>query len=170
VPDEISDTDLAALSPGGEIDGVLPNELLVVQAPVPLTAPAPQPAPAPAPAGPPPPTPRPVGAPPQVTILNPIEGQNVSAKGGALYTISGTATDPSAGPGAIDTVDVWIFGERNTAGATNLGTVTPQSDGSWSLSFQPTHFTSTHTNISVYVHSKATGLESTAARGFNIVG
>jgi hypothetical protein len=111
-----------------------------------------------------------VGGPPQVTILNPTEGTNVSAKGGSSYTITGTATDPTAGPGAIDVVDVWIFGERNSGGGRELGTTTVQSDGSWSLTFVPTRFTSTHTNIYVYAHSKATGLETQVLRGFNIVG
>ena len=39
VPDQASDSDVAALNPGGEIDGTLPNELFVVQAPA---APPPQ--------------------------------------------------------------------------------------------------------------------------------
>jgi hypothetical protein len=41
VPDQISDADVAALNPGGEIDGTFPNELFVVQAPAlpPVAAP-----------------------------------------------------------------------------------------------------------------------------------
>jgi Big-like domain-containing protein len=110
------------------------------------------------------------GGPPQLSIGNPLEGSNVSASGGKSYTITGAVTDPVAGAGAIDSVEVWIFGEKNTRGATNLGTATVLSDGSWSLTFLPTRFTSTHTNIYVYAHSKATGLETVASRGFNIVG
>src|SRR6202035_1559666 len=110
------------------------------------------------------------GGPPQLAILNPIENQNVSAKGGASYTITGTASDPVGGPAAIDKVEVWIFGERNVNGATNLGTATVLSDGTWSLTFLPTRFVSTHTNIYVYAHSKASGLETVASRGFNIIG
>ncbi|HEX8966606.1 MAG TPA: hypothetical protein VF937_01915 [Chloroflexota bacterium] len=110
------------------------------------------------------------GGPPQITIGNPTEGQNVSAAGSSSYTITGTAIDPSGGPGTIDSVDVWIFGERNASGATELGTATVQSDGSWSLSFVPTKFPSTHTNIYVYARSKVTGLETEQVRGFNIIG
>ena len=175
VPDQISDADAAALTPSGEIDGVLPNELLVVQAPAapPAGAPAPAaeqppaPAPAPAPAAPPPARPT---APPQVTVLNPLDNQLVSAKGGASYTITGTATDPVSGPGGIDSVEVWIFGERNANGSTDLGKATLLSDGTWSLTFLPTRFTSTHTNIYVYAHSRTSGLDGVTTRGFNIVG
>src|SRR5579859_3765238 len=169
VPDQINDADAAALSPSGEIDGTLPEDLLVVQPPAapPVAAPAPPAAPPPAPA---PAAPSVASGPPKLTIGNPLENQNVSAKGGATFTISGTAADPVAGAGGIDVVDVWIFGERNAAGSTHLGTALLQSDGSWSLDFQPTRFTSTHTNIYVYAHSKASGLETELTRGFNIVG
>jgi hypothetical protein len=92
----------------------------------------------------------------------------VSAKGSADFTITGTAFDPNGAPATE--VEVWIFGERNASGATKLGTATVGSDGSWSMTFSPTRFTSTHTNIYVYARSKATGLESTASRGFNITG
>jgi hypothetical protein len=58
VPDQASDSDVAALNPGGEIDGTLPPQLFVVEAPAaqpaaaqPAAAPAP-PAAAPAPAAP----------------------------------------------------------------------------------------------------------------------
>jgi hypothetical protein len=176
-PDQISDTDLAALAASGEIDSVLPNELLMAPAPeAPQAAPAPAAAQQPAPASaapPPPPTapPAPVASgPPQLTIGNPTEGSNVSAAGGRSYTITGSATDPSGSAGAIDSVEVWIFGERNANGATNLGSATILSDGSWSLTFVPTRFVSTHTNIYVYARSKVTGQESVASRGFNIVG
>ena len=46
VPDQLSDSDAAALNPTGEIDGTLPDQLLVVQAPAPQAA-APAPAAAP---------------------------------------------------------------------------------------------------------------------------
>ena len=52
--------------------------------------------------------------------------------------------------------EIWIFGERNSSSGRLLGTTTVQSDGSWSLTFVPTRFTSTHTNIYVYAHSRAT--------------
>lgn len=110
------------------------------------------------------------GGPPQVTVTSPTEGQNVSAAGSSDFTITGTATDPANGGRAIDSVDVWIFGERDASGGTDLGTVQPASDGSWSLTFKPTNFPSTHTNLYVYAHSKATGQTTEIVRGFNIKG
>lgn len=110
------------------------------------------------------------GGPPQVTVTSPAEGQNVSAAGSSDFTITGTATDPANGGRAIDSVDVWIFGERDASGGTDLGTVQPASDGSWSLTFKPTNFPSTHTNLYVYAHSKATGQTTEIVRGFNIKG
>jgi hypothetical protein len=171
VPDQIGDADLAALDASGEIDGTLPDSLLSTQAAAPAPAPAPAPpapaaAPAPAPAQPAPVN----GGPPQVRVQNPTEGQNVSARGTTTFTISGSATDPANGPRAIDSVDVWIFGERNASGGVDLGQANVQSDGSWSLSFQPTKFPSTHTNLYVYAHSRATGQTTEVQRGFNIVG
>jgi len=124
-------------------------------------------APAPAAAAP---APAVAGGPPQVSVSSPTEGQNVSAAGSADFTITGKATDPANGAGAIDSVDVWIFGERDASGGTQLGTVQVGSDGSWSLTFKPTRFTSTHTNIYVYAHSKATGQTTEIVRGFNIKG
>ena len=110
------------------------------------------------------------GGPPQVTVTSPTEGQNVSAAGSSDFTITGTATDPANGGRAIDSVDVWIFGERDASGGTDLGTVQPASDGSWSLTFKPTNFPSTHTNLYVYAHSKATGQTTEIVRGFNMKG
>ena len=121
-------------------------------------APAAQPAPAAA------------GGPPQVSVTSPTENQDVSAAGSANFTITGNATDPANGAGAIDSVEVWIFGERDAAGGTQLGTVQPASDGSWSLTFKPTRFPSMHTNLYVYAHSKATGKTTEIVRGFNIKG
>jgi hypothetical protein len=108
------------------------------------------------------------GAAPVLTITAPTEGQNVTAKGSADYTITGTATDPTYGPSAIDHVDVYILGEPPTG--TLLGTTTPAGDGSWSVTFKPTNFPSTHVNIYVFAHSKATGKTTEVIRGFNIVG
>jgi hypothetical protein len=108
------------------------------------------------------------GAPPVLTITAPTEGQNVNAKGSADFTITGTATDPGFGPSAIDHVDVWILGEPDTG--TQLGSVTPAGDGSWDVTFKPTKFPSTHVNIYVFAHSKATGKTTEEIRGFNIQG
>jgi hypothetical protein len=49
VPNQISPDDLAALTVNGEIDGTLPNNLLVVQTPAAAPAPVPPAAPAPVP-------------------------------------------------------------------------------------------------------------------------
>jgi Bacterial Ig domain len=116
------------------------------------------------------PAPALAGGPPQVSVSSPTEGQDVSAAGSVTFTITGKATDPANGAGAIDSVDVWIFGERDGRGGTQLGTVQVGSDGSWSLTFKPTRFPSTHTNIYVYAHSKATGQTTEIVRGFNIKG
>jgi hypothetical protein len=110
------------------------------------------------------------GGAPQLTITAPVESENVRAAGSTQYTITGNATDPTYGPGAIDVVDVWIFGERNSSSGTDLGTATLNSDGSWSLAFTPTKFPSTHTNIYVYAHSRVTGQTTEVIRGFNIKG
>jgi len=108
------------------------------------------------------------GGPPILTVTQPTEGANVSAKGSADYDILGTATDPTYGPGAIDRVDVWILGEPDTG--TQLGTTTPASDTTWSMTFKPTQFPSTHVNIYVFAHSKVTGKTTEVVRGFNIQG
>jgi len=108
------------------------------------------------------------GSAPTLTVDQPTEGANVKAAGSADFTITGSATDPANGPGAIDRVEVWILGERDTG--TQLGTTTPAGDGSWSLTFKPTKFPSTHVNIYVFAHSKVTGKETEVVRGFNIQG
>jgi hypothetical protein len=124
---------------------------------------------APAPSGPPAAT-NTAGAPPVVTISEPTEGQNVRATGSSQFTITGTAKDPSTGAAGIDSVDVWINGERDSSGGTDLGPATLNGDGTWSLVFSPTKFPSTHTNIFAYAHSKTTGKTGEAIRGFNIQG
>jgi hypothetical protein len=102
---------------------------------------------------------------PQVSVSNPSEGENVSTR--SNYTINGTAAEPGSGPSDIDRIAVYIDGERATG--TLLGETTPASDGSWSVTFTPTHFASTHSNIYVYAHSRSTGQETEIVRGFNIV-
>jgi hypothetical protein len=101
---------------------------------------------------------------PQVTVTDPAENQNVLTSGD--FNITGNATEPGAGPSDIDRVEVWINGERNSG--TLLGDTTPASDGSWSMTFTPTKFASTHSNLYVYAHSKSTGQETETVRGFNI--
>jgi hypothetical protein len=105
----------------------------------------------------------PSGAAPVLVVINPTENQEVSTK--SDYTITGTVSDPAH----IDSIEIWINGERNASGAQMLGTTTPNSDGSWSLSFTPTHYPSIHSNLFVYAHNKANGLETMVTRAFNIV-
>jgi hypothetical protein len=102
---------------------------------------------------------------PQVNVTDPSEGQNVSTRSGD-HAIMGAVSAPGASPSDIDQIQVWIDGERDSG--TLIGTTTPASDGSWSISFTPTHFASTHSNIYVYAHSKSTGKETETVRGFNI--
>jgi len=103
------------------------------------------------------------GGAPTVIINNPTENQDVSTK--SDYVISGSVSDAAN----IDRVEAWINGERDAPSARLLGTTTPASDGSWSVTFTPTHFASTHSNLYVYAHDKATRLETEVVRGFNIV-
>ena len=103
------------------------------------------------------------GSAPVVIVSNPGENQNVSTK--SDYVVSGSVSDA----GNIDRLEVWINGERDAPSARLLGTTTPASDGSWSVTFTPTHFASTHSNLYVYAHDKATRLETEVVRGFNIV-
>ena len=101
------------------------------------------------------------GGAPQLTILNPTNNQNVSTK--SDYTINGRVDD------ARDDIDVWINGERNTRYATELGTTTPTSDGSWSLTFTPTHFPSTHSILYIYARNRASNQETLVSVELNIV-
>jgi hypothetical protein len=103
------------------------------------------------------------GGAPVITVLNPTNNQNVSTK--SDYTINGTVTDPTN----IDRIEVWINGERNSQYATLLGTTTPNKDGSWSQTFTPTHFPSTHSNLYIYAHNAANGLETVKNVEINIV-
>jgi hypothetical protein len=133
-------------------------------------APAPAAAPAPAPAAAPAAAPAPIGLPPIVTITAPAKGQDISTFGGHTFNVTGTASDPGTGPGGIDRVEVWIFGQRGQPNATNLGTVRPTgTSGTWSVVLNPTKFASTHTNLYAYAHAANTNLESIATIDFNII-
>jgi hypothetical protein len=112
----------------------------------------------------------PASGPPIVVVNQPVEGETLNGRTGEPYVIEGIVSDPIGGPPAIDFVDIWIFGERDTPTGTDLGQATIASDGSWSLRFTATRFPSTHTNIFVYAHSKTTRLTTEIIRGFNISG
>jgi hypothetical protein len=103
------------------------------------------------------------GALPVVRFVNPQSGENVSTR--SEYTINGTVDDPSN----IDRIEVWINGERDSQYASLLGTTTPSSDGSWSVTFKPTRFPSTHSNLYAYAHNKASGKEAEVVTDINII-
>jgi hypothetical protein len=104
---------------------------------------------------------------PDVTILEPLAGQNVSTAND--FTIRGTVTDPAAGPLAIDRVEVWLNGRRNTHGAVSMGFASLDRNGNWSLTFSPTRFRAMNSNLYVYARSVASGNSSVGIVNFNIV-
>jgi hypothetical protein len=96
-----------------------------------------------------------------VKFLQPSDNQNVSTR--STFQINGTVDDPTH----IDRIEVWINGERDSG--TLLGTTTPSSDGSWSITFNPTKFASTHTNLYAYARNGVTHRETEIIVGINIV-
>ena len=103
---------------------------------------------------------------PQVTITQPSIGQTVWTA--SDFSIRGTATDPSVGPQAIDRVEIWLNGRRNTPGAVKVGIATLDAGGSWSLTFSPTKFPAMNSNLYVYSHSSFSGNTSVSIVNFNI--
>jgi hypothetical protein len=101
------------------------------------------------------------GGAPVVKFLQPTDNQNVSTR--STFQINGTVDDPTH----IDRIEVWINGERDSG--TLLGTTTPSSDGSWSITFNPTKFASTHTNLYAYARNGVTHRETEIIVGINIV-
>lgn len=141
VPDQISDSDLAALTPSGEIDGTIPvqplgaaqpaatqapaaapqpapTEAVVVPTPIPTVAPTPVPA-APAPTVAPTAAPKPAfSSDPTVAIQAPFSGENVGVSNGN-FTIKGYAVDRNAGPSqgtGVDHVYVYLNAPQNSGG------------------------------------------------------
>jgi len=104
---------------------------------------------------------------PDLTILEPSAGQTITT--GNDFTIRGTATDPAAGPLAVDRVEVWLNGRRNTRGAVSMGTASLDRYGNWSLTFSPTRFHAMNSNLYVYARSTASGNMSVGIVNFNIV-
>jgi Bacterial Ig domain len=104
---------------------------------------------------------------PQVTITDPTTSQNVSTS--TDFIIRGAASDPSAGPKAIDRVEVWLNGRWHTPGAVQVGIATLDGGGGWSLTFSPTKFPSINSNLYAYAHSTFSGNTSVAIVNFNIV-
>jgi hypothetical protein len=102
------------------------------------------------------------GGAPVIVVNHPTNNQNVSTR--SQYTIDGTVSNASN----VDAIEVWINGERNTKYASLLGSTTPLSDGSWSLTFNPTKYPSTHSNLYIYAHDR-NGQETVLTREINIV-
>lgn len=113
------------------------------------------------------------GDPPTIRVDQPGENDTINSSGSngvTSYTVKGSANDPTYGSSAIDYVDVWIDGEPTGSGGTELGMVTPDSDGKWQVSFKPSKFKSMHHNLYIIAHSSKTGLKNEVIRGFNTTG
>jgi hypothetical protein len=124
---------------------------------------------APAPAAPSAPAALSPGGPPTVSVDSPGENDKVSTGDkNSTFTIKGSANDPTYGPTSIDYVDVWLNGERDGRGGTELGQVTPGEDGKWQVQFKPSKFGAQHSNLYIYSHSSKTGLTTEIVRGFNL--
>jgi len=103
---------------------------------------------------------------PRISVIAPGNGENVWTA--SDFVIRGTATDPLMGPKAIDRVEVWINGWRNTPGAIEIGLAALDGGGGWSLDFLPTKFPSMNSNLFVYSHSSYSGNTSVDIVNFNI--
>jgi hypothetical protein len=105
------------------------------------------------------------GAPPQVSVSVPTEGQHVSIRT-RIFPISGTATDPTRGARGIDWVEIWLNGETNSDTGVFLGVADLNGDGTWSLPFDPGSHLPIPTNLYVYAHSSVTGKKTLEVRHF----
>ena len=103
---------------------------------------------------------------PELSITQPTAGQSVPTVGD--FTLRGTVTDPTAGPKAIDRVEAWLDGRRNTQGSILVGVARLDGDGGWSLNFSPTKFPSINSNLYVYGHSRVSGNTAVAIVNFTI--
>ena len=94
----------------------------------------------------------------------------VSSPVGGPYLADGRAVDPNGDfTSATSTAGLNLLNTHNANGTWTLF-LADLSGGNWQLTFNPTKFPSTHTNIYVYAHSSVTGLTTETVRGFNIVG
>ena len=105
---------------------------------------------------------------PIVTVLAPLDGEQVSDRLGN-YRINGTARDPVSGAKAIDRVQVWLNGEKNTDNASFIGDADIATDGSWELDFSPSQFTPITSNLYAYAHSDVTNKTTLVVVHFVIV-
>lgn len=94
----------------------------------------------------------------RVDIFTPAAGACVSTQT-ASYLITGDAKDPTAPQGnpGVSSVDVWMDGGPGSQYGVELGTATVNTDGTWSLSIEPTHYSTLHHWLYVYPHSSITG-------------
>jgi hypothetical protein len=105
---------------------------------------------------------------PVVTVSAPMAGEIISNRLGN-YRLSGTARDPVAGGKAIDSVQVWLNGERDTDQASFIGDADVAQDGSWGLDFGPWRFNAIASNLYVYAHSDASNKVTLVVVHFVIV-
>ncbi|HLZ30831.1 MAG TPA: hypothetical protein VKV73_26230 [Chloroflexota bacterium] len=105
------------------------------------------------------------GALPTVGVAAPTENEVVSTRI-RVFPLSGSASDPTNGARGIDWVEVWMNGEANTDNATILGVADMNSDGTWSLPFDPGAHLPLPTNLYVYAHSRVTGKKALVVRHF----
>jgi hypothetical protein len=92
---------------------------------------------------------------PLIEVAAPQPNEKVSIHLGN-YRITGSVRDPVGGPRAIDWVEVWLSGERETDTATFLGLANLQTDGTWELDFTPANYPALTSNLYVYAHSGLT--------------
>jgi hypothetical protein len=107
------------------------------------------------------------GAPPRVTVSAPAPSQLLSTRV-RTFLITGTAIDATNGARGIDWVEVWLNGEANSDAGVILGVADLNSDGSWSLPFDPGAHEPINSNLYVYAHSQVSGKKSLLVRNFFI--
>jgi hypothetical protein len=102
------------------------------------------------------PAPATQGAPPQLTVSSPVDGQYVSTRSRS-FAITGSARDPVNGARGIDWIEVWLNGEANAENGIFLGSADLAADGTWSINFDPDKFPPVNSNLYAYAHSAVTG-------------
>jgi hypothetical protein len=105
---------------------------------------------------------------PIVTVSAPVDGERVSTRLGN-YRVTGSVRDPIAGAKAIDRVQVWLNGERNTEQASYIGDADVASDGSWGIDFGPSRYPAITSNMYVYAHSDVTNKDTLVLVHFELV-
>lgn len=108
---------------------------------------------------------------PVVQVYTPTDGQTLDATAGD-FTITGKATDPNApaGQSGISHVEVWLDGQPGQDGGFDLGAANLNADGSWSLTFTPTHYQDIQHWLYVIATSSITGKTTVVQQTFYITG